>query len=89
MGRANLDKRNSGVFVLQIKDPVKFIGSWLTSHIDNARSLGKPFIVEEFGKSLAKRDPGTIAEVRDPIFKVVYDQLSDSLDSDGYFKGMI
>lgn len=66
-----------------------FIGSWLTSHIDNARSLGKPFIVEEFGKSLSKRDPGTIAEVRNPIFKVVYDQLSDSLDSDGYFKGMI
>ncbi|KAL3133319.1 hypothetical protein ABBQ38_007197 [Trebouxia sp. C0009 RCD-2024] len=70
-----------------IKDPVTFIGSWLTSHIDNARSLGKPFIVEEFGKSLSKRDPGTIAEVRNPIFKVVYDQLSDSLDSDGYFKG--
>lgn len=70
-----------------MKDPVRFISTWLTSHIDNARSLGKPFIVEEFGKSLDKHDPGTIATVRDPIFKVVYDALSNSLNSDGYFKG--
>ena len=73
---------------MQVKDPVTFIGSWLTSHINYSKALGKPFIVEEFGKSLDKRDPGTIAEVRDPVFKVVYDQFADSLDSDGSFKGM-
>ena len=53
----------------------------------NAQALGKPFIVEEFGKSVDMRDPGTIAKVRDPVFSAVYDALSDSLKSDGIFKG--
>ena len=73
---------------LQVKDPVSFIKSWLTSHINNAKSLGKPFIVEEFGKALDKHDAGSIAKVRDPVFKAVYDALSDSVQSDGTFKGM-
>ena len=70
-----------------MKDPVSFINSWLTSHINNAKSLGKPFIVEEFGKALDKHDADSIAKVRDPVFTAVYDALSDSLDSDGSFKG--
>ena len=73
--------------LLQVKDPAGFTKSWLTSHINNAKSLGKPLIVEEFGKSLDMRSPQTIAEVRDPVFAAVYDALSDSLESDGTFKG--
>lgn len=71
----------------QVKDPVAFTKSWLSSHMKNAQALGKPFIVEEFGKSVDMRDPGTIAKVRDPVFSAVYDALSDSLKSDGIFKG--
>lgn len=70
-----------------MKDPVAFTNSWLTAHIKNAQALGKPFIVEEFGKSISKRDPGTISSVRDPVFTAVYNQLSDNLKSDGVFKG--
>ena len=73
---------------LQVQDPVSFIKSWLASHINNAKSLGKPFIVEEFGKALDKHDAASIAKVRDPVFKAVYDALSDSVQSDGTFKGM-
>ncbi|KAA6420119.1 MAG: mannan endo-1 [Trebouxia sp. A1-2] len=38
-----------------VKDPVGFTTAWLTAHIANAQSLGKPFIVEEFGKSVNAR----------------------------------
>ena len=51
-------------------------------------SLGKPFIVEEFGKALDMHDPETIAKNRNPVFTAVYDAFSDSLESDGIFKGM-
>lgn len=72
---------------VQVKDPASFTKSWLASHMMNAG--GKPFVVEEFGKSVDLRDPGTIAQVRDPVFTAVHDALSDSLKSDGNFRGVI
>ena len=72
---------------MQVKDPVGFTTAWLNSHIKNAQTLGKPFIVEEFGKSVNARDPGTISTVRDPVFTAVYNMLSSNLKSDGIFKG--
>ena len=72
---------------MQVKDPVGFTTSWLTAHINNAQALGKPFIVEEFGKSIDQRDPGTISTVRDPVFTAVYNMLNANLKSDGIFKG--
>ena len=72
---------------MQVKDHVAFVKSWMEAHIRNTQSLGKPFIVEEFGKGLDKRDAETITNVRDPVFKAVYDMLDSSLKSDGIFKG--
>lgn len=73
---------------MQVKDPAGFTTAWLTAHINNAQTLGKPFIVEEFGKSISARDPATIATVRDPIFTAVYNMLNSNLKADGVFKGM-
>ena len=70
-----------------MKDPASFTKTWLAAHRQNAQSLSKPFIVEEFGKSVSRRDPGLIASVRDPVFTAVYDALADSLKSGGNFKG--
>ncbi len=72
---------------VQVTDPAGFTTSWLTSHIKNAQSLGKPFIVEEFGKSITTRDAHTVSTVRDPVFKAVYDMLNSNLKADGVFKG--
>ncbi|DBA97559.1 hypothetical protein WJX77_001628 [Trebouxia sp. C0004] len=70
-----------------VQDPVSFTTAWLTAHIANAQSLGKPFIVEEFGKSISARDPTTISTVRDPVFTAVYNMLNSNLKADGIFKG--
>ena len=74
---------------VQVKDPVSFTTAWLTAHIANAQSLGKPFIVEEFGKSINARDPTIISTVRDPVFTAVYDMLNSNLKADGIFKGKL
>jgi len=74
---------------VQVKDPVSFTTAWLTAHIANAQSLGKPFIVEEFGKSINARDPTTISTVRDPVFTAVYNMLNSNLKADGIFKGKL
>lgn len=74
---------------MQVKDPASFTTAWLTSHIANAQSLGKPFIVEEFGKSINARDATTISTVRDPVFTAVYNMLNSNLKADGIFKGKL
>ena len=74
---------------MQVADSVAFTNSWLTAHIANAQSLGKPFIVEEFGKSINARDANTISTVRDPVFTAVYNMLNSNLKADGIFKGML
>ena len=71
------------------KDPVAFSKAWLTAHMKSAQSLGKPFIVEEFGKNVYDRSAANIAQVRDPVFAAVYDALADSLKSGGVFRGEI
>lgn len=69
------------------KDPVAFSKAWLTAHMKSSQSLGKPFIVEEFGKNVYDRSVANIAQVRDPVFAAVYDALADSLKSGGVFRG--
>ena len=53
----------------------------------SSEGLGKPFVVEEFGKNIYDRSPDNIAKVRDPFFAAVYDALADSLKSGGVFRG--
>lgn len=69
------------------KDPVAFAKSWLSAHMKSSEGLGKPFVVEEFGKNIYDRSPDNIAKVRDPVFAAVYDALADSLKSGGVFRG--
>ena len=82
-------EENASHCCMQVADPVNFTTSWLTAHIANAQSLGKPFIVEEFGKSINARDANTISTVRDPVFTAVYNMLNSNLKADGIFKGML
>ena len=48
-------------------DPT-FLSSWLDGHSKAAAALGKPLVLEEFGK-VATQDAHNISATRDPIFK--------------------
>lgn len=59
-------------------DPAQFINTWLTSRAAAMAAIGKPVIVEEFGKQLPV--PATAAQIasnRDPVFQAVYDALKN------------
>ena len=58
-------------------DPKAFINTWISQRAADASSLGKPLIVEEFGKQLQEFTPANIAAVRDPVFADVYAALQN------------
>ncbi|GAB4814281.1 hypothetical protein N2152v2_001327 [Parachlorella kessleri] len=60
--------------------------SWIEAHMEAAESLGKPLMLEEFGKNAVETD---IATVRDPWFQLVYGMVSDSLRSGGALRGAL
>lgn len=59
------------------------------SHVDTASfQLGKPVLVEEFGKKLSvnRLNPSSIRVVRDPVFGSVY-RMVENLIADGHAIG--
>lgn len=61
-------------------NPTDFISKWVAQRAADASSLGKPLIIEEFGKQLQDFSAASIAETRDPIFSAIYASLQN-LDS--------
>ena len=51
--------------------------------------MGKPFMIEEFGKEvhLEKGAQANITSIRGPFYRKVYQQLQESLANDGALKG--
>ena len=54
-----------------------FMKTWIDGHVDDAAALGKPVLLQEFGKALpASKTPGAwgrgVKGGRDPLFKGVY-----------------
>ena len=59
-------------------DPKTFVNNWIAARSADAATLGKPLIIEEFGKQLpVPADAATIASVRDPIFADIYAALQN------------
>ena len=58
-------------------DPTDFIRKWVAQRAKDASALGKPLVIEEFGKQLVDFSAANIAKVRDPVFKAVYDSLQN------------
>lgn len=59
-------------------DPVQFINTWLQIRSDAMSAIGKPLVIEEFGKQLPV--PSTAADIsqtRDPIFRAIYSALQN------------
>lgn len=58
-------------------DATDFIDKWVAQRARDASALGKPLVMEEFGKQLEDFSAGNIAAVRNPVFQAIYDSLQD------------
>ncbi len=63
--------------------------AWIQQHAADAAAMGKPFMIEEFGKEvhLEKGAQANITSIRGPFYRKVYQQLQESLAADGALKG--
>ena len=68
---------------------VDFLESWIKQHAADAAAMGKPFMIEEFGKEvhLENGAQANITSIRGPFYRKVYQQLQESLANDGALKG--
>lgn len=51
---------------------VDFVSAWIAAHIAAATALGKPLLIEEFGKVVAADDAATDDSERNPYYAAVY-----------------
>ena len=49
-----------------------FVGAWIAAHIAAATSLGKPLLIEEFGKIVTQDSAAADASERNPYYSAVY-----------------
>lgn len=70
---------------------VDFLEKWIKQHAADAKAMGKPFMIEEFGKEvhLELGVKANISSIRGPFYRKVYQQLQESLNADGPLKGVL
>ncbi|KAK9861966.1 hypothetical protein WJX84_012076 [Apatococcus fuscideae] len=59
-----------------------FLDTWILEHAADARAMGKPFMIEEFGKQVHMETPvaqANITSVRTPFYRKVYKAYLDSI----------
>ncbi|KAI8471837.1 MAG: glycoside hydrolase superfamily [Monoraphidium minutum] len=58
-----------------------FLQQWLQSHLDAAKSIGKPLLFEEFGKRLDNPDDAAgVASMRDPVYRSTYAAIEAAVE---------
>ncbi|KAK9827542.1 hypothetical protein WJX74_009674 [Apatococcus lobatus] len=60
-----------------------FISNWLTSHMNVAKQLGKPLILEEFGREVDADSDAARDTERNPTHVEVYKTVQDSITTGG------
>lgn len=71
---------------------VEFMDHWLDEHAKDAAELGKPLLLEEFGKKMTIHPPATvqqISQVKDPVFVSIYKSIERSLAKGGPLQGSL
>ncbi|GMH38699.1 hypothetical protein BSKO_06583 [Bryopsis sp. KO-2023] len=70
-----------------IADDPKFPLQWVRQHAEDARKyIKKPLVLEEFGVETENTDDSR-RKLRDPVFKSIFDEVSDSISSGGALRG--
>ncbi|CAK0786609.1 hypothetical protein CVIRNUC_009823 [Coccomyxa viridis] len=66
-----------------------FMTNWVNCHIAASASLGKPMVLEEFGKVVSSDNSYARTSERNPYFTAAYDAVDGSLSSGGQCKGSL
>lgn len=66
-----------------------FLTQWINSHAEACKRIGKPFVLEEFGKNVtsAAKAPGDWKKVRGPMFSHAFSEYISSLENGGNYQG--
>lgn len=66
-----------------------FLTQWINSHADACARIGKPFVLEEFGKNVTSeaKVPSDWKKVRGPMFSHAYSEYISSLENGGNYQG--
>lgn len=67
---------------------ISFQEFWVREHIADAQRMGKPLVVEEFGKIVENNSEDERIRVRDPFFSSMYNLVEGELQSDSPLKGV-
>lgn len=73
--------------------PFDFLDNWLFHHQQASKALGKPLLLEEFGKNISIAGAGldvlqaSVRERRMPIFRHIYQALNASFASGDSLRG--
>ncbi|KAL6781917.1 hypothetical protein ACKKBF_B09950 [Auxenochlorella protothecoides x Auxenochlorella symbiontica] len=67
--------------------PTSYLTEWVTQHMEDARTLGVPLVVEEFGKNVTGHTEQELAKARNPVFQAIFDLLEESIANDDVLKG--
>jgi hypothetical protein len=66
-----------------------FLSKWIESHSTACQALGKPFVLEEFGKNVTAKakTPEDWKAQRTPMFSRAYSEYISSLENGGNYQG--
>ncbi|CAD7704951.1 unnamed protein product [Ostreobium quekettii] len=67
---------------------VDFQDQWVREHIVDTAALGKPLVVEEFGKAVDEDDEEMRRNVRHPFLNNMYDMFLSDMNNDSVLKGV-
>mmetsp|Transcript_16658 Transcript_16658/g.42177 ORF Transcript_16658/g.42177 Transcript_16658/m.42177 type:complete len:478 (+) Transcript_16658:194-1627(+) len=70
------------------EETMPFIADWLLAHMQDAKALGKPLIMQEFGKKL-NETANEADETRVPYFNAIYRIANRSARKGGVLKGSL
>ena len=68
---------------------MEFGKAWIASHLDNTKLLGKPLVLEEFGKAAGGQWPDQTPAMRDDYYRLVYALAEQSISTSGGLKGIM
>eukprot|EP01023_Acetabularia_acetabulum_P064445 TRINITY_DN833_c0_g1_i10.p1 TRINITY_DN833_c0_g1~~TRINITY_DN833_c0_g1_i10.p1 ORF type:complete len:599 (-),score=110.13 TRINITY_DN833_c0_g1_i10:2247-4043(-) len=64
---------------------VDYFNMWIEEHMHDSRAMGKPLVLEEYGKKVWYDDH--TSDIRDPYFYAAYDRILASMEGEDILQG--